>query len=107
MRGSWRWNVVVATAGSALVAWMNATANPWLTTMERTLFAWIVFYVLAFVLRWMWDFANALRPKSEPTIGQTFDVQTPQETEEDDPQGEFFMPLFEEVRVPKDKNKSQ
>jgi hypothetical protein len=105
MEGSWRWNVVVATAGSALVAWMNAAANPWLTTMERTVYAWVVFYVLAFVLRWMWGIAIAHRPKSEPLIGQTLDVQTPQDEKEDDPQKDFFMPLFEEVRVPKDKKK--
>jgi hypothetical protein len=90
MLGSWRWNVTSGGIGVVLVLLFSLGNNPFLTTITRCFYAFILFGLLAYVVRFILGMlmlppaapAHAADVQQEEGVGATLDLVTPDEGEE-------------------------
>lgn len=115
MRGSWRWNVIVASVGGGLIALLAMGHNPIETMLIRVVIAWMVLFVVTYVIRWLFDQAfvtplidespasseveqQAESSHADAQVGMAIDYMTPDDSGSSSPPqpGDpgFFMPLF-------------
>ncbi|WP_123040065.1 hypothetical protein [Cohnella candidum] len=86
MIGSWRWNAAFGGFGAALTFLISLGNNPLLTTLIRSVYAFIAFAILTFALRFV---LAQLLPSSRPDRdtqleedrGNVLDLVTPGEEE--------------------------
>lgn len=89
MIGTWRWNAAFGGFGAALVFLFSLGNNPLLTTVTRSLYAFVAFVLLAYVVRFALGFAFLPKPQSQPPEtaesedepGANLDLVTPDEEE--------------------------
>lgn len=88
MLGTWRWNVVFGFIGTVLTVAFSIGNNPVSVTLLRSMYAFIAFFVLAFVMRAVLTYI--LQPPSivgeqtelDEGIGTQLDMLTPDETDD-------------------------
>ncbi|MNZ87113.1 hypothetical protein D3C78_1059620 [compost metagenome] len=90
MLGTWRWNVVFGIIGAVLTAAFSISNNPLSVMLLRGMYAFIAFFVLAYVARAV--FFYILQPPAligdeqqlvdEEGKGAQLDMQTPDETDD-------------------------
>ncbi|MFC5448364.1 hypothetical protein [Paenibacillus aestuarii] len=91
MFGTIRINFIVAALAAVLTFALSISNNLLLTTCLRSLYSFIILFVLSFVFRWVVGFMIHLdnaNPKhvneepAQPAVGQTLDLTTPDEDAE-------------------------
>ncbi|MCA0754059.1 hypothetical protein KP806_03310 [Paenibacillus sp. N4] len=88
MLGTWRWNVIMGMTGSVLTIVFSIGNNPVSVMLIRSVYAFIAFFVLAYVLRIALAFIlqpPALateQPEPAEDKGTQLDLQTPDETDD-------------------------
>ncbi|GIP14572.1 hypothetical protein J40TS1_02140 [Paenibacillus montaniterrae] len=63
MYGSWRWNLSFGIFGLIIVFLIGMINNPWTTSLLRGGYAFVLFFLLAFVVRYI--MASLLAPSPE------------------------------------------
>jgi len=115
MLGTWRWNVGFGIFGLLLTVLFSLGRNPWSVTLFRGMYAFIAFFILAYLVRTILAFV--LKPpalvgegaKQDESRGGQLDLLTPDESEDlndllksqlkagsaaaSDKQGDGFQPL--------------
>lgn len=87
MIGSWRWNMAAGAGGALLTLLISLGSNPFLTSIYRGIYAFVIFFLLAYAVRWL--IPNLLLPKpaadaqqdAEDEAGAVLDMITPPEEE--------------------------
>jgi hypothetical protein len=90
MLGTWRWNVVIGILGSLLTIAFSFTNNPITVVLLRSLYAFIAFFVLAYLFRFIWKLilqppglmAASELSDDEDGKGTRLDMKTPDESED-------------------------
>jgi hypothetical protein len=92
MIGSWRWNVLFGGFGAILTFLISLSTNPFGTTFLRSIYAFLTFAVIAFVVRGvlgvlmspaMSPAVNRKMPEgSDEERGAVLDMMTPDEGDE-------------------------
>lgn len=87
MIGTWRWNVVLGLAGAALTILFSIGKNPLTVILMRSMYAFIAFVIIAFILRAVLAFI--LQPPTIEVIddqdegkGNSLDLRTPDESDD-------------------------
>ncbi|WP_201000540.1 hypothetical protein [Paenibacillus glycanilyticus] len=88
MVGNWRWNVGLGIVGAVLTLLFSIGKNPLSVMLMRSMYAFIAFVAIAFVMRFLLAFI--LRPPvmhqaetvGEEGKGTQLDLQTPDESED-------------------------
>lgn len=78
MLGTWRWNAGLGIMGAAMTILFSIGSNPMSTMLFRSLYAFLAFFVLAYVARAVLGFI--LRPPSilpSEELGAQLDMTTP------------------------------
>jgi len=88
MFGTIRINFIVAALAAILTFALSVGNNLLLTTCLRSLYSFIILFVLAFAFRWVVGFMmhlehsnpkEVLEATSQPAVGQTLDLTTPED----------------------------
>lgn len=91
MIGSWRWNVVLGIGGSILTLFFSLGDNGLAITSLRCLYAFLVFFAIAFIFRAMLAIILRQAPPAlaietpadnEQPKGQSIDYSTPDQQDE-------------------------
>lgn len=92
MLGSWRWNVSLGIGGSLLTLLFSLGGNGLGITSLRCLYAFLAFFVLAYLFRALLAFvlqpgtpaseSSPIEPEQAPAIGQSVDYSTPESSED-------------------------
>ncbi len=99
MHGTIKWNFMFGGAGAAIILLVSIPHNVWMTALTRSVYAFVIFFLLAFVIRW-WlrsiaptaDSETEESKVEEAGLGNQIDLQTPDDaelTEAEDP----FQPM--------------
>lgn len=87
MHGKIRWNFLIGVAGAVLVLLISLPNNVWFTAMTRSLYAFVIFFLFTFVIRW-WLGTIATEADSveagetsEDGVGSQIDLQTPDDAD--------------------------
>ncbi|GIQ68619.1 hypothetical protein XYCOK13_14430 [Xylanibacillus composti] len=89
MHGTIRWNFAFGGAGAVLTLLISMPHNVWFTAMTRSVYAFVIFFLLTFLIRWWLGFiaaaANAAAAADGEAhysgVGRQIDLQTPEEAE--------------------------
>lgn len=89
MIGTWRWNAVFGGFGAALTLIFSLGNNPLLTTASRTFYAFVVFALIAYAVRFVLGLIHlpqqpevSEEEQPEEERGQNLDLVTPDEEAE-------------------------
>lgn len=88
MLGTWRWNVVFGFIGTVLTVAFSIGNNPVSVTLLRSMYAFIAFFVLAFVMRAVLTYIlqppsiAGEQPEQDEGIGSQLDMLTPDESDD-------------------------
>ncbi|RCW50143.1 hypothetical protein [Paenibacillus prosopidis] len=88
MLGTWRWNVVFGFIGTVLTVAFSIGNNPISVMLLRSMYAFIAFFVLAFVMRAVLTYILqppsivGEQPELDEGIGTQLDMLTPDETDD-------------------------
>ncbi len=88
MIGTWRWNAAFGGFGAALTLIFSLGNNPLLTTLSRTFYAFVVFILIAYAVRFILGLIHLPQPEvpdeaqPDEERGQNLDLVTPDEEAE-------------------------
>lgn len=85
MYGSWRWNVSFGLLGLVIIFLVGLTNNPWLTSLLRGSCSFILFFLLAYIVRYVAGKllaspflpASSVQEMEEEQAGAQIDYVTP------------------------------
>lgn len=85
MYGSWRFNLIFASLGLVIVFLIGLTKNPWTISLLRGVYSFILFFLLAYIIRYIvgslfiqdTQSTNEENQSSEEQPGSQIDYVTP------------------------------
>lgn len=85
MYGSWRWNLTFGLVGLVIVFLIGLMNNPWLTSLLRGSYSFILFFLLAYIVRYVagkllaspYLPASSAQEMDEEHAGTQIDYMTP------------------------------
>ncbi|GIO61128.1 MULTISPECIES: hypothetical protein [Paenibacillus] len=108
MKGNLLFNLVFGAVGFVLTLLISMGNNLFMTSLIRGLISFVIWFLLAFLLRWVWGVVSVPEAEQEAAAeqerGARFDVTTPDESDElndlltprpasDQEDGKGFTPL--------------
>jgi hypothetical protein len=109
MKGNLLFNLVFGAVGFVLTLLISMGNNLFMTSLIRGLISFVIWFLLAFLLRWVWGVVSVPEAEHEAAAaeqerGTRFDVTTPDESDElndlltprpasDQEDGKGFTPL--------------
>lgn len=88
MKGNLLFNLVFGVIGFILTLLFSLTNNLFMTSVIRGAVSFVVWFLLAFLLRWTWTLISAPQEDTAPkggedeSTGNRFDLTTPDESDE-------------------------
>ncbi|MWV43525.1 hypothetical protein GRF59_07745 [Paenibacillus sp. HJL G12] len=76
MKGNLRFNLVFGVIGFILTLLFSLTNNLFMTSVIRGLVSFVIWFVLAFLLRWAWTAVSAPPAEEAPVSGKDEDMPT-------------------------------
>lgn len=86
MKGNLLFNLVFGAVGFVLTLLISMGNNLFMTSLIRGLISFVIWFLLAFLLRWVWGVVSVPEAEQEAAVeqerGARFDVTTPDESDE-------------------------
>jgi hypothetical protein len=86
MIGTIRWNVTLGSLGFGLTFLSSLASNLFITTMVRSIYGFLILFIVAFLIRWLLgtvvglkEIGKPLQPKEDTSKGKNVDMLTPTE----------------------------